>query len=322
LILWDITRVFEILSWAIYSPKVFFENYSVKVMIQKIVYNLIKVYGKSFNLVSFLAIIGFFILIKENRRVWWLMLVFILPFSLYLLNLGLFSGDHLIISFIPISFLASNGITYLLSIANISLPTKSLVIAITLFFQVIISYQLFIMPEIRDSKELKRVIGNLSNEYKKNGVMISDYNFGMAFWYLTKEEKDYYILTGRPNILLSEQYGDENKVENKLPNEFWINRYHWPLFDRHVNFKKLFNERPVYYVDRSDWPTRIVQFLLSEESLKKRKRDIPKLKKDVAKLKNRYEVEIVPLKIIDSPSHPVYLLNRNSERIPRGLPRD
>ncbi len=84
----------------------------------------------------------------------------------------------------------------------------------------------------------------------------------------------------------------------------------YPKFVRQINFKQLLDERPIYYVDRSYWPSWIVQLLLSDESLQKRKRDLPQLIKLKAYLEKYLDVKIVSLKIIDSPSHPVYRLQK------------
>ena len=310
LVLWDFSRIKDILTWAIYSPKIFFESFSYKALVLKVAHSLIKVYGKSFNLISFVGIFGIAILYREDKKIWWLMLAFLLPFSLYLLNLGLFSGDHLIVSFIAISFLSSYGIIHLFKKTNTSLQIKRLAVILILFGHLWVSYQLFIGQERRDARELKENINRLADIYKANAVMISDYNFGLAFWYLAKEEKDFYILTGRPNEFLDKHSNGDKSALQKLEKEFWINLEHLPNFIRQVEFRQVVDERPIYFVDRSDLPTWIVQLLLSDKSLQKRRSDIQKLKRCKAYLEKKFEEKIGFLKIIDSSRNPVYILHR------------
>lgn len=319
LIAWDISKLLNILAKAVYYPKLFFVDFSYKKLVHELAYRMMKVYGKSFNLISFIAIVGFAILYKEDKKIWWSMLAFILPFSLYLLNLDLFSGDHLIISFIAISFLCSYGIIYLLKIANASLKIKRLAIALILFCHLLASYQLFIRPEIRNAQELKKVVNNLADEYNTNAVMISGYNFGMAFWYLTNEETDFFLFTGRPNKFLREHGGNFRECQKKLEAKFWINLSQFPDFIYQLGLKRSSGfiyrlglkqssgQRLLYFVDRSDWPTWIVKLLLSDKSLEKRKREIPKLKRCKTYLEERVEEKFEFLKFIDSPLWPVYV---------------
>ena len=322
LIAWDISKLLNILAKAIHSPKVFFESFSYKALILKVPYSLIKVYGKSFNLISFVGIFGFAILYKEDKKIWWSMLAFILPFSLYLLNLDLFSGDHLIISFIAISFFGSYGIIHLFKITNASLQIKRLAVILILFGHLWVSYQLFIRPEIRDAQELKKVVNNLADEYNTNALMISDYNFGMAFWYLTNEETDFFLFTGRPNEVLREHGGNFRECQKKLDAKFWINLSQLPDFIYQLGLKRSSGfiyrlglkqssgQRLLYFVDRSDWPTWIVRLLLSDKSLEKRKREITKLKRCKTYLEERSEEKFEFLKFIDSPLWPVYVWPR------------
>ena len=322
LIAWDISKLINILATTVYSPKLFFVDFSYKKLLHELAYRIIKVYGKSFNLISFIAIFGFAILYKEDKKIWWSMVAFMLPFSLYLLNLGLFSGDHLIISFIAISFFASYGIIHLYKITNASLQIKYLATFFLIFGHIWISYQLFINPEIRDAQELKKVVNDLADEYKTNAVMISDYNFGMAFWYLANKENDYFLFTGRPNKFLREHSGNFRECQKKLEAKFWINLSELPDFIHQLGLKRSSGfiyqfclkqssgQRLLYFVDRSDWPTWIVRLLLSDKSLEKRKREIPKLKRCKTYLEKSLEEKIEFLKIIDSPLWPVYVWPR------------
>jgi len=322
LIAWDISQLLNILAKAVYSPKLFFVDFSYKKLVHELAYRMMTVYGKSFNLISFIAIFGFVILYKEDKKIWWSMLAFILPFSLYLLNLDLFSADHLIISFIVISFFGSYGIIRLFQITNSSFQTKYLATIFLIFGHIWISYQLFIRPEIRDGQELKKVVNNLADEYNTNAIMISDYNFGMAFWYLTNEETDFFLFTGRPNKFLREHGSNFRECQQRLEAKFWINLSELPDFIYQLGLKRSSGfiyrlglkqssgQRLLYFVDRSDWPTWIVRLLLSNKSLEKRKREIPKLKSCKTYLEERLEEKFEFLKFIDSPLWPVYVWPR------------
>jgi hypothetical protein len=311
IIIWDFSEIIGIINWAIHPPKEFFKSFSYKAVSVEILYRLIKVYGKSFNLISFIAIFGFIALYKkEDKKSWWLMTVFFLPFSLYLFNMGLFSGDHLIISFIPISFLSSCGIVQLFNTKNIISQTKYVAFAFLIFSYLWISYQLFIRPEMRDAKEFSRVINKLASGYKDNAVMISDYNFGMAFWYKTNKDEDYFILTGRPKKMLEEDPRGRGYALEKLKKKYWINLSSRPDYFSDTYFKKIFDERYVYFVDRSDWPTWIVKILLKRKSLEERKHEVTKLKRTERYLQKTLNKKIEFMKIIDSPMQPVYLLKK------------
>lgn len=313
LLFWDLKRIMNIIGEAVYSPKVFFDSFSYKALFMKLCYDTVKVYGKAFNIFSLVALLGFVLLYRENRKIWIMVLVFCAPFSLYLLNLGLISGDHLILTFAVISFLASYAVSRVVHLTKRFLASKYLVVLALLCMHGMASYSHFIGPEIRDSKELERVMMDLSRDYRDNEIMIADYNFGMAFWYLMKNERDFFLLTGRPNRYLEQRYNEDKEYLRRLERRFWINLPHLAGFFSLAESKGVVDGRRVYYVDRSDWPTRIVRHLLTDKDLEKRKLEIPKLKGLQAYFGKKTGERIEFVKIIDSPLYPVYLLERTEK---------
>jgi hypothetical protein len=311
LLLWDFSRIIGIFRGAIYSPKVFSERFSYVWLVRELAYRTVKVYGKSFNLLSFIAMFGSIVLYRQDRKIFFLMFMFLLPFSLYLLNLGLISGDHLIITFIVISFLASYGLAVLFKEMRVTARGKYLIACALVLVHVWVSYELFMNPEKRDSKELERVISRLAKEYKGNAIMISDYDFGMAFWYLTQDEQNTWLFCGRPNTyLVQEKRNKDKEYLRRLEKRFWINLPHLPGFFSLPESKEIVEGRMLYYVDRSDWPSWVVRLLSSDITLEKRKAEIPWLRRLQKYLEKGGGERIEFLKIIDSPLYPVYLLKR------------
>jgi hypothetical protein len=308
LVCWNLQFVVQTLEDVVISPKVFLKNFSHGDLIYKVIYDLVKVYGKAFNIFSLLALFAFFLLWKQDRRKWGSMLFIFLPFSLYLLNLGLFSGDHLIITFIGISFLGSYGLSYLFRITRSSLAPKIIITVILIGIHVINSYELFIRPEFRDSLELKRVVEGLGKRFEGDAIMLSDYNFGMAFWYFNNNEKEYFLLTGRPNKFLNDSRTYTEEQRNKLNDRFWIDVGHLPYLMGLPASEGLFEGRPVYFVDRVDWPTGTVRFLLSKEVLENRKIQIAKGKRVQKFLEERTGRKVEFTKLVDSPLYPVYFI--------------
>jgi hypothetical protein len=309
LLLWDFDEIIDIAKWAIVSPKIFFDSFSYRQLVERVAYNLMEVYGKSYNLFSLFALFGFAILFREDKRIWFLMLFFSLPFSLYFLNIGLLSGDHLMISFIVISFLGSYSLSRLFDRLTPPLRVKYGTTLILICGHLFFSYQLFIRPEIRDSQELENVVHTLEEQYDHNAIMISDYSFGMAFWYLTQRETDLFLLTGRPNVFLRQHYPNSEEALKKLETKFWINISHFPDFvSQKFDFKQIINGRPVYFVDRSYWPSWFVQFLLPENIIEKRRSEIPKVKRVKKYFEKEFGEKVHFHKIINSPFRSVYVI--------------
>jgi len=310
LLLWDFHSVMAIVKWAVVAPEVFFKTFSYKALLYNISNKLIHSYGKSFNLFSFISLFAFFIMFKQDRKLWFLMALFFLPFSLYLLNIGLFSGHHLLISFIACSFLVSYGLCELLIRTEFSVTVKYSAMLLLTSLYIVISFQLFISPAVRDSHELGVLLDRLASEYNSKGIIITDFDFGMAFWYFTQSETDIFLFTGRPNMYLRLRCLNTGDCFQKLESGFWINLPHLPDFFTLPDSRMLLEDRPIYFIDRSYWPTTFVRFLLSDKSLEKRKSKIPRAQRLKRYLDKKLEDRIEFLKIIDSPLRSVYVFER------------
>ena len=195
--LWDGPRVIEIFANAIYSPKVFVDEFSCLKILTLLAYQLTRAYGNSFDLISFFAIFGFAVLYKKERKLWGLMLAFLLPFLAYFLNLGLFSADHLIISFIAVSLLGSYGVLKVLDIVHVRHRTRLLLIVFLLSFHFWISYERSISRQMTYAKELDRVTYLLSEKYPHDGIMLSDFDFGVIFSSMSNENGPFSPFQGR-----------------------------------------------------------------------------------------------------------------------------
>jgi hypothetical protein len=307
LVLWDFSKIIGIVDDAIFSPTIFFENFSIYLLIKKIIYELIKVYGKDFNLFSIFSIIGLVILFKNNRKQFTLVLCFILPFVLYIFNLGLISGDHLIISFFVMSYLGAYGLIYVLDKLPYIKLKRYLIVAFFISLHGWLSYEVFISPELRDEKELIEVIYKLSERFGDNAILMSEYNFGMPFWYLTQDEDDPFLRVGRPGQYL-EKTMKENNEYKKLTRKFWINNPFIIELSSSVDVKTLLNpdNRFFYFVDREDWPSWIMSYLLPDIILEKRKRALPKISRLSRFFIEEFNLHISHKKIFSSKLYPVY----------------
>ncbi|MGD9899660.1 MAG: hypothetical protein AB7T22_11110 [Calditrichaceae bacterium] len=301
-------KIIQMVDDAVFSPDVFFTNFSYSALFREIFLNLSKVYIKSFNFLILFTIPGAFYLYRNNKRILFLVICILLPFSLYIFNLGLLTEDHLIITFIPVSLIIAFGVISTLDIIKLGDISRRILILLLLCAHGFLSYQIYIGPELRNSAELEKVMTNFSRDYENDGIMISEYNFGMAFWYYTQKENDYFLRTGRPNLFLDP--GDElyeKKIE-QLKNKFWIN-----LSGNLVDFftvklkdKSIFENRPVYFVDRSDWPSAIVKNILPERQLRERENKIRKIDRFSDYLASVLNSRTSYLQIYDSPLHPIY----------------
>ena len=305
LVIWDFSKIIGIINSAIFSPGVFIKNFSLKTLLVEVSYKLcIMVYGRSFNLMAFFAVWGFIILYKNNKKNWLLMLSFLLPFLLYLFNLNLFSGDHLIISYITISFLASCGVMHVLNASRNLFRFKYPILFFFTIIYILLSYNFLINSKTREAKEINRVIEKLSLEYNINSIMISDYSFAIPFWYwhLIVNKREPVIYSGNDSLkgAISEIYYSITDLPYVIPD---------------LNINQALDSKVIYIIERLEWQPWIIKQLLNErilEDRKKKKSILNKLSKYWEKgVDEKFEI----LKIIDSPLRPVYLLQRAKKEI-------
>ncbi len=301
-------KIIKMLEDAVFSPDVFFTNFSYFALFREIFLSLSKVYIKSFNFLILFTIPGAIYLYRNNKRILFLVIGIIIPFSLYIFNLGLLTEDHLIISFIPVSLMIAFGVISTTKLIKLGEVSRGILIIFILCAHGFLSYQIFIGPELRNSAELEKVMINFSRDYEDDGVMISEYDFGMAFWYYTQEENEYFLRTGRPNLFLDP--GDEtyDKKMEQLKNKFWINLSAnlVDFFTVKLKDKSIFENRPVYFVDRSDWPATIIKNILPGRQIKERENKIRKIDRFADYLANVLNSRTSYAQIYDSPFHPVY----------------
>ncbi len=271
ILVWDIHKIIEIIDGVIYLPSIFINEPSVFNLLKEIIYDLLRVYIKSFNISIIFITFGFWQLFRENRKIWTLMIFFIFPFSAYILNLGLLSSDHLIITFLPLSYFSSY---YLMKmITNLKLSIKSIVLVLSILFCIHgwFSYQFLIAPERESSIEYSNLIHSFNDVFENDAILVSDYGLGMGFWYLTKNEDNYYLQTGRPNKfirLIDEQ--NRNKYQ-RLKEAFWININHFLDFFEAVNFMDIARDRPIYFIEKGVNHSKIVTYFMPEKIIKEHK---------------------------------------------------
>ena len=239
----------EIIRWAMYPPAwVVLANITFKQGIFLGIYQLLLIYGKPFGLFFFAMLFGSFALYRTDRGLFLLMLSFLAPFLAYIFNVGLLSGDHLIVTYIVVSFLASYGLCRLFEMIRATVCFKWVAAFCLILIHASLSYALFIGPNNRDSLEGHRVAFKFASVYEPRGITVSDYDFGMAFWYLTHPEKNFYLLTGRPNNYLSENCPDMEACTARLQEKFWINLPHFPGFvAQPIDLKGLMGEADLFY---------------------------------------------------------------------------
>ncbi|MBI4845908.1 MAG: DUF2723 domain-containing protein [Candidatus Omnitrophica bacterium] len=307
LFLCDNAKFSDMLAQAICPPKVFLGKFTLAKLMADVLYRLVKVYGRSFNLISILSLCGFFIALKNHRMMAMLSVMFLLPFLMYIFNLGLFSGDHLIISFIAISCLGAYALVYLTKRLS---RGRYAVFFLLLLIHAVLSQQLFIAPEKRNAEEVSRVVRVLKEVFPEDGILFSEYAFGEAFWYLTAKENDYYIFAGLPNRFLKKHCRNYEECRLKFKNKFWFNisSNMFEFFAMAKNANEIFEGRDIYFADLAYWPSTFIKALLSERSIETREEQRASLKqfKKILEIKN-IKIE----KIIDSPLCPVYKLRKS-----------
>jgi len=309
--LWKGPRIIEAFANAVYSPKIFFDEFSCPRMLMKVAYDLTNAYGRSFNFISFFAIFGFFALRGRDKKLWGLMLAFLLPFFAYFFNLNLFSPDHLIITFIAVSFLGSYGILRLLDVANARMKTRFVLIPLVLLTFLWISFEFLINRQQIYAKELGRVIHLLSEKCQDDGILIADFNFGVSFWTLTHEERSKDLFVGRPSDFLQGSTEDRQAAFDRLKGPFWVSFACIKDFASLPELKSLIDERPIFFVERVDWPIGSVQFfkeLFVGIGLEKPIQHIRRLENIREYLEYKLGFVLTTDKIIDSPLHPVYVM--------------
>lgn len=305
-------QLLHTLQWAMYFPEYLFHGPSLWRFIKEIIGKLCFTYGKSLSILSFFAIPGLVLLAGKNMKLFIIQGLLIVPFILYLFNYGLFSPDHLILSFVAMAF----GIAYFLfrciQWLRLSPLSAALLASSVAIFLCVSNIILFIQPEQRDSAELQRVVFKLSTDFEDNAVLIAEYSFGTAFWSLTgKGDDPFPLFVGQPSTFM--QLSDPQHIGRAPAQRFWINVGDKKSFvSGRIDLPALLGSRPVYFVDYLYWPTRAVSLLLTEEALERRLRKNGNVHKLTAYLEEISGQKVTAQQEIHSPRFPVYKLFLNS----------
>lgn len=307
---WNGSKVFETFADAVYSPKAFVEPFSYSKILSLIIYKIIRAYGNSFNLISFFAIFGFVILYRDNKRLWGLIVAFLVPFLAYFFNLGLLSGDHLIISFIPVSFLGGYGIFRLLETLYASRKTRIIFVTLLLCFHIWITHERSISRHRAYAEEFGRVIHVLLERFPSNGIMLTDFDLGKIFFSMLGKDYPYPLLDGDPSDFLMERDLQGRDAVEMLKGGFWLKFRRLLEFVSRPEFRSLVDERPIYFAERKFWPIGMIQLYspLRELFGIKEKEETGRPEKIREYLAYKLNADVTLDKIIESPLYPVYVM--------------
>jgi len=301
-------EVWNTVCSSIYTPGIFFRELSLSGIASKISLDLLKVYGRGLNLFLIIGLWGAVIMCMKERKVFLFMLLILLPFLSYILNLGLLTGDHLMLTFVPASLFIACGLHHILLCLNDKIYLKITAVGILFTVYAVFSYLLFIAPAERDARELVRVIDQFNMIKDDHSVLIAEFTFGIAYWYMKHNEENPFILTGRPNDYLLRTCGSSNDCQDRLSGHYWINMTHVPSYlEIEEDFLKKAKGRTLYVADLRTHRTELIKLLLPDKYWKGSEGMgiIDRVSRYLSKklgLTIRYE------EIIQSPRHPVYRL--------------
>jgi hypothetical protein len=308
--LWEGPKIIETFAGAIYMPTEFVKPYSHINLLRLLTYHLLRAYGNAFNLICLFAVAGFAFLYSVNRRLWGLMLAFFIPFSAYFLNLGLYSADHLIITFIAVGFLGGFGVLELL--ARVHANQKAQVILLLLFIcsYALVAYERSISRQTAHASELDRVVHNLSKEYHPNGILLTDFDFGVIFFSMMGKDYPYPLLKGNPNQFRTQQESQGKNAMGMLTGEFWIEFTRLLDVVSWRDFPSLIDGRPIYFAERQFWPMGLIQAYLPLRRLFGivDKGDPKRLEHIREYLAFKLGTDVTVEKFIESPLYPVYVM--------------
>lgn len=308
--LWDGPRVIEAFAGAIHTPTAFVAPFSYTKFLTLLMYQLMRAYGNSFNLICLFAAAGLVFLYSQDKRLWGLMLAFLLPFSAYFLNLGLVSGDHLIISFIAVSFFGAYGMLRLLDKVHASSKTRIIFVALFVCLHFLINYERSISRQRAYAAEMGRVAHALSERYQPNGIMLTDFDFGTIFFSMMGKDYPLALLKGNPNEFLIEKGSQAKEAMEMLKGKFWIEFTRLLDVTSWPEFPSLVDQRRIYFVERKFWPIGMIQvhmalrdvFGIADKSEPDRVENIREY------LAYKLAADVTVEKIIESSLYPVYVM--------------
>ena len=288
-------KIFKTILWAVHLPDIFIKKLTIVSLVKEIVYRLaLEAYGISFGIMMIPAVLGLLLLWKKNRYLFFINFWFILPFSLYILNLGLLTGDHLIITFIPLSISASVFLRYPAGLNKSAGFTGLFIAGLFLFAHISLSYFCLISPRINEAKEISKVSEKLNSLYKDNDLLLSDHTFGRQFWY---------------NRLNNQNHpGESFNMYNLQRDMKWITVRSIGSALTKNRIDEILLTKKIFFVDCGEWIPEVILRQLGDETQKRRKK--------VKSYKNRLKNHLNSIssrktrfkQIIASDFRPVYYL--------------
>ncbi|MEJ2051643.1 MAG: hypothetical protein P8Y60_17740, partial [Calditrichota bacterium] len=262
------SKLGDLYELAVYSPRIFFQNFSLVSLFEKVIMDLLFVYGKSYGILNFAAIFGVVLIFRENRNLFWILFLLIIPFTIYIFNLGLLTEDHLIITFIPMSVFSAYALFKAFFYFKKSKVLVTISILILLFSQILLSSQIFIVPEKKRSAILESTLQEFSGKFGPEAILISDWNFGMPFWYLTQNETSYSLLTGRPVRFFQKDCIDKEQCLQRLTQSFWIDIPNLRIFlaEEELKDSSFSKEREIFFVNPKSQSNWFKQLFVGKES--------------------------------------------------------
>lgn len=283
--IWRGEELLDVVRGGIYLPNRLLEDATLGSVALRVGGALLKALVKSFGPALLLACWGVLVARRTDRGLLVFVAALLLPFSLYLLNLNLFSGCHLLLAFIGVSLLVARGVP----------RGKGEVPVLVLL--ALSSWVLLIGPSHRDAREYSRVVHALSERFRERSVLIADFTFGSGVLYLWGEETSYSQRIGVP-----EAYSPRGNA--------WLERERLPRLFTRFPFGEILSSRTLYYAETRYWPAPLVQALTPEGTLRMRGEKKSRMEEMFRWFTYLAQGPVVFESVVDSPLYPVYRVGR------------
>jgi hypothetical protein len=287
---------------AVVDPRFFLEGRSLLYLPGYVISEAGYAVAKSFNFITIFIIFGLGFLVFRNRTLLKHILFAALPFTVYFLNLGLLTAEHLCLLFPLFCLAAAEGL--FIYLAPLSRRIQVVLGAGFMILALIGSYLIWIAPTVAEGEQLKRETDDMAERMTAGAALIAPYHYGAAFWYRHGSDQNIYRLSGMPYRHLMNDPDDPAVLGRLLEGRIWINRGHIPRPEAKILLKEIFRAgKEVVFVDAAYAPSGLRSFFLSRkrlEEINKRKTWLPRMNFDEAGLR----IE----KMMDSARWPAYRL--------------